>query len=676
MDADYCELGRASVFIDCRRDEHSAKILRRICGIYQQYLVTFDPRGVRPSSLVFWKALLMHMDADYCEMGRASVFIDFRRDEHSAKILRRICGIYQQYLVTYLLLIYYFQLYAHHILLSYSPAMTIQYKKYMGERLPSSHPLHELFCINPTGTVCLICGHHQANIWLHLKSNHSDTNDLPSILPRNTNQAIAGILKNVKGDPTLWKFGRPSCHSASHHYCITCDKCIVASRNASKHQHPTQKVQCIPMYGGKYYPEAPATVRATSSQLPSSLLNLDPGAPTTDFSLLIGPLPSILHFRSAFVNDVLKKVVPQSDRTSDWFKIFFILIAVAGSWENFEQQVTTAVEVMSSPHSKMLDDAALAKMGEAFKMMEEEYAGVDAVLTRNLKSILVKFDLAEHGLIDNPALWSFRMRQTLDKQVAAFKTLLLFLQWNEHPWLLECIQPLIDNSQMSAKEVYTSGCIPKLMYRLASEAPANGEVLSAYHCWVLCSSFETVAGQLRIRDAGQVSSFFATALYMLRESAAYSAAAMSAHPGVHPYSEDIVDMIQQVQYSQASQYIATYIGVLRAKQNAEAKKNPTIVDVEGNVRVGSVSFPHRRIRTAIPLTAKKMLLACEQIFAGDDWRKILNPSGTFEIGNESDAGWFTDGNVSYHSVDGNDSVLLSGQCGVIALCPFFLCHFS
>lgn len=214
------------------------------------------------------------------------------------------------------------------------------------------------------------------------------------------------------------------------------------------------------------------------------------------------------------------------------------------------------------------------------------------------------------------------------------------------------------------------------MYRLASEAPANGEVLSAYHCWVLCSSFETVAGQLRIRDAGQVSSFFATALYMLRESAAYSAAAMSAHPGVHPYSEDIVDMIQQVQYSQASQYIATYIGVLRAKQNAEAKKNPTVVDVEGNVRVGSVSFPHRRIRTAIPLTAKKMLLACEQIFAGDDWRKILNPSGTFEIGNESDAGWFTDGNVSYHSVDGNDSVLLSGQCGVIALCPFFLCHFS
>ena len=26
--------------------------------------VTFDPRGVRPSSLVFWKALLMHMNAD------------------------------------------------------------------------------------------------------------------------------------------------------------------------------------------------------------------------------------------------------------------------------------------------------------------------------------------------------------------------------------------------------------------------------------------------------------------------------------------------------------------------------------------------------------------------------------------------------------------------------------
>ena len=63
--------------------------------------VTFDPRGVRPSSLVFWKALLMHMDANYCDFERASVFIDFWRDEHSAKILRRNCGIYQQYLVTF-----------------------------------------------------------------------------------------------------------------------------------------------------------------------------------------------------------------------------------------------------------------------------------------------------------------------------------------------------------------------------------------------------------------------------------------------------------------------------------------------------------------------------------------------------------------------------------------------
>ena len=41
--------------------------------------IIFDPRGVRPSSLVFWKALLMHVNADYCELGRTSVFIDCRR---------------------------------------------------------------------------------------------------------------------------------------------------------------------------------------------------------------------------------------------------------------------------------------------------------------------------------------------------------------------------------------------------------------------------------------------------------------------------------------------------------------------------------------------------------------------------------------------------------------------
>ena len=93
MDANYCDSERTSVFIDCRRDAHSAKILRRNCGIYQQYLVTFDPRGVRPSSLVFWKALLMHMDADYCDFERASVFIDCRRDAHSPQILRRNCGV-------------------------------------------------------------------------------------------------------------------------------------------------------------------------------------------------------------------------------------------------------------------------------------------------------------------------------------------------------------------------------------------------------------------------------------------------------------------------------------------------------------------------------------------------------------------------------------------------------
>ena len=100
-DAYYCELGRTSVFIDCRRDAHSPQILRRNCGIYQQCIVTFDPRGVRPSSLVFWKALLMHMNANYCDLECASVFIDCWRDEHSAKILRRNCGIYQQYIVTF-----------------------------------------------------------------------------------------------------------------------------------------------------------------------------------------------------------------------------------------------------------------------------------------------------------------------------------------------------------------------------------------------------------------------------------------------------------------------------------------------------------------------------------------------------------------------------------------------
>ena len=52
----------------------------------QRRVVTFDPRGVRPSLLVFWKALLMLMNADYCAVERASVFIDCRRDEHSAKI--------------------------------------------------------------------------------------------------------------------------------------------------------------------------------------------------------------------------------------------------------------------------------------------------------------------------------------------------------------------------------------------------------------------------------------------------------------------------------------------------------------------------------------------------------------------------------------------------------------
>jgi len=63
--------------------------------------IIFDRRGVRPSSLVFWKALLMHKDGYYCELGRTSVFIDCRRDAHSPKILRRNCGIYQQYIVTF-----------------------------------------------------------------------------------------------------------------------------------------------------------------------------------------------------------------------------------------------------------------------------------------------------------------------------------------------------------------------------------------------------------------------------------------------------------------------------------------------------------------------------------------------------------------------------------------------
>jgi hypothetical protein len=44
--------------------------------------VTFDPRGVRPSSLVFWKALLMHMDANYSWTPTTAI-----RNEHQYSLI-------------------------------------------------------------------------------------------------------------------------------------------------------------------------------------------------------------------------------------------------------------------------------------------------------------------------------------------------------------------------------------------------------------------------------------------------------------------------------------------------------------------------------------------------------------------------------------------------------------
>ena len=129
-------------------------------------------------------------------------------------------------------------------------------------------------------------------------------------------------------------------------------------------------------------------------------------------------------------------------------------------------------------------------------------------------SILAKFDFSDIGLVDNPGQFSFRQRMTSSRQVKEFATLLLYLAKTKSPYLHICLEPMLNDSQYSAEDVYNNALIPKMMYYLATEAPIDGDHLPTIRHWTLCRCFEVKDGNLRLQDTGHVSSFLSTALYM------------------------------------------------------------------------------------------------------------------------------------------------------------------
>ena len=220
-------------------------------------------------------------------------------------------------------------------------------------------------------------------------------------------------------------------------------------------------------------------------------------------------------------------------------------------------------------------------------------------------SILAKFDFSDIGLVDNPGQFSFRQRMTSSRQVKEFATLLLYLAKTKSPYLHICLEPMLNDSQYSAEDVYNNALIPKMMYYLATEAPIDGDHLPTIRHWTLCRCFEVKDGNLRLQDTGHVSSFLSTALYMIRASTAYGLTSMCHNPDVHPCGQQPVDLIHQVQKAIAIQKVSEAIGTLRIQKTAEAKQNPTEMDCDGNILVGDVTFYLNDVRNAIPALLQK-----------------------------------------------------------------------
>ena len=189
------------------------------------------------------------------------------------------------------------------------------------------------------------------------------------------------------------------------------------------------------------------------------------------------------------------------------------------------------------------------------------------------------------------------------------------------------------NPNYTAEQAHADLVVPRLLYHLTSENPGDGDSITCYTEWALTRCFERGNFHVKLRSTGACSSFFATALYIIREASMYNASGILNNNLLVNRFELAGKMIRQVQNSYPSQHLSQWINRTRIKLRGEAKQDPVRVDVNGDFHVGNAIFRYNDITNLIPKIQKRLWHLMNLIFEEKEWMEILEGGGSFVVRN-------------------------------------------
>jgi hypothetical protein len=401
------------------------------------------------------------------------------------------------------------------------------------------------------------------------------------------------------------------------------------------------------LFCGRYYPvQSPAVVNPLPGSASTQATNVpdrtdpmplwaSPNLILYDFSLIGANLGQLCTIGRELSEKTVRNMLPPQSSTEPHADIFHQLISQNGTEESFSTSMRRNVEAMDDYRNCVSSDERLSRLLEAFKLMLANYIGANKLVTRNLTTLLVKFNADdEHGNVNNADRYALRERKTQHDVLVAFQQLLAFLLSKQSVHLMTVLQSL-DDTSILPMAIHTTCIIPNLMYKLAAEEPSNREHETLLMEFALSGCFTLQGSHIKFKATGGCSSFLATALYLIRFSMMYKASSILMIQNEPNRNQLVKQMHLQIQGLPTTQNLAKGISSLRIKLKSEVKSDRVRVDAEGNFSHKKAVFRHIHYRGLMKRASASLHTLFTQLIDGDDWMGCLHEDARFEFGNDS-----------------------------------------
>ena len=534
-----------------------------------------------------------------------------------------------------------------------------------GVLLPCSSPYYSCVAASPAGLVCQITGNHftARTFSSHLKKDHKDWS-LPLRLPHNLPVQFQGLIESARNDPNRSRFAKDGSNTANRYFCNNCKSCFKDKDKMNRHlsQQKRKSIkctlsdcnrqQCMQLFCRRYYPVTDSNAAestATSIQHPASshspnsdLAGADvlsqlanPNLAQFDFSSIGAELGTLCTQGRTLTETTIRNLLSPQSSTEHLVELFHQLVSQHGAEDAFLDGMLKNVESMDKHKICILSDERMSRLVEAFILMLQNYIGPNKMVTRNLSSLMVRFNTDdEHGNVHNTERHSFRERKTQHDVLNAFKELLAFLQHKQPPCFQEVMEKLADTS-IDPEIIHKQCIIPNLLYHLAAEEPSNREHDTLYIEYALSGMFTASGASLRFKSTGGCSSCLATALYLIRFCMMYKAASILKMNNQTDRNGLVKRLFAQVQGRPSTQNLSKGISVLRIRLKSEAKPEKVRVDQEGNFSLKGLVFRQVFYRGLMKVVATNLHHLFCRIFEGEDWKCCLSENARFTFGDDS-----------------------------------------